>query len=334
MSKPIQTPSALGVSPKLDAQKHQFLTDVATLYYRHNLTQSEIAQRIGVSRASVSRLLSEAHDYGVVEITIHAPIGREETLSYELKRLFKLQDAYVITAGTWAHEQIIEALGVVAARVLYEHLLPEMTLGISWNTSVYQVARALQDAHQINANVIQLTGIANRVNPILDGPDLVRCLAHKLGGQYHDIAAPLMVSNLTVRDALLADDAIRARLDMARVADVALIGIGAVEPELCTLLQIGYINKQTLNSIIESGAVGEVLSNFYDIDGNILNLELHDRVIGLSAADLRQIDYVIGVAGGDEKADAIIGALHGGYIDCLVTDDRAAQAIIDKELAK
>ncbi|MFW5748214.1 MAG: sugar-binding transcriptional regulator [Chloroflexota bacterium] len=313
----------------IDTDKHQLLADVATLYYRNNLTQAEIAEKLGVSRPSVSRLLREARDLGVVQITINAPVRRSRSLGERLKAASPVSEVHVITAGSRGYSQVVEALGVVAAQVLQRKLQDHMVLGISWNTGVYQVVRALQHARRMDVTVVQLTGSANNVNPLLDGPDLARWLADTLGGRYMYLPAPMVVPSAEVREALMQDRTIKHRLSMARGADLALLGIGSVIPPLCSMLQTGYITEEDLNEISALGGVGDILGTFYDQDGQPLDIPLRNRVVGLQLHELHDIGCVIGVAGGGEKAKAIAGALRGGYIDCLVTDDKAAQAIID-----
>jgi deoxyribonucleoside regulator len=315
-------------SPELTEDKHRFLADVATLYYDENLTQSEIAERLGISRSSISRLLKEARDLGVVQIAINRPADNSAQLSNALKTALDVAEVYVVPAGMRGYSQVVEALGVVAANILQQKLRDNSILGISWSTGVYQAVRALQNASAMNVTVAQLTGSVVNANPLLDSPDLERWLAQTLGARYVYLPAPLMVSDEHIRDALLADKMIAERLKIARQADVALVGIGAAFPPLSSLLQMGYITEDDLREATRLGGVGDILSTFFDLEGQPIDLALHKRIIGVSLDDLKNIRHVIGVAASREKAKAIIGALRGRYINCLVTDDQAATAIL------
>ncbi len=321
-------PSDGAVEPSLSHERHRFLAEVASLYYEANLTQSEIAKELDISRSSVSRLLSEAREAGVVDITVRWPSDAMSDLGQRLKQIFDIDDVRIVYSGERGYTQVLETLGRVAAGLLERKLQDNMTLGISWNTGVYQVVRAFRAAHRMGVKVVQLTGSVGMVNPILDGPDLARWLAQMLGGQYLYLPAPLVVDNPETRAALLADRTIAERLEAARQADVVLLGIGTVFPPLCSLLQTGYLTDDELADITAAGGVGDILTTFYDIQGNILSLPFHDRTVGLPLHDLRHIPCVIGVAAGEHKAGAIVGALRGGYLTCLVTDDRAARAML------
>jgi deoxyribonucleoside regulator len=312
----------------IDATRHQLLANVASMYYESELNQNDIAEELGISRSSVSRLLSEAREQGVVNITIRWPTSTSRDLTAELSHYFPEAEVHVIQGRGHGYSQIVEMLGRLAARLLEQKLKDNMILGISWNTGVYQVVRAFRAARRLGVRVIQLTGSAGVVNPLLDGPDLARWLAQMLGGQYLYLPAPLVVDSTATRDALLNDRTISERLELAAQADIALVGIGTVFPPLSSLFQIGYMNDEELATIATMGGVGDILTTFYDIEGRILPLEFHERIIGLPLEKLRDIDGVIGVAAGEEKAAAIIGALTAGYVDCLVTDDNAALRVL------
>lgn len=313
---------------QISGERQALLAKVATLYYEKNLTQAEIAQNLSISRPQVSRLLAEGRQEGVVEIIIHHPVDKNSSLKQELTDRFALKDVKILSADRLGYAQIIERLGTVAARHLEEKLQDDMILGISWNTGVYQVVNALQAARQKKVTVVQLTGAVGSVNPLIDGPDLTRWLAQILGGQYKYLPAPLLVESPATRQALLEDRAIREQMELIEEMDMALVGIGGLSPALSSLLLAGYITENELREIIRQGGVGDICSYHFDLHGQVLPLEIHDRLIGVSLETLQKTPYVIGVGGGLEKAVAVLGALRMGVIDCLITDQIVARAVL------
>lgn len=309
-------------------EKHALLAKVASLYYEKELTQAEIARRLNISRPQVSRLLAESRQEGVVEIVIHHPVDKYASLKQDLLERFHLKGVQLLASGHLGYAQLTERLGVVAARHLEECLQDGMILGISWNTGVYQVVNALQAARQKAVTVVQLTGAVGSINPLLDGPDLTRWLAQTLGGQYKYLPAPLLVESPATRQALLEDRSIREPMALLEQMSIALIGIGSLSPALSSLLLAGYITETELREIIRQGGVGDICSYHYDLHGHVLPLELHDRLIGVSLETLKKTPYVIGVGGGIDKASAVLGALRLGVLDCLVTDEMAARAVL------
>jgi DNA-binding transcriptional regulator LsrR (DeoR family) len=312
----------------ISEEKHALLAKVASLYYERNQTQAEIARQLRVSRPQVSRLLAEGRQEGVVEIVIHHPQDKFATLRQDLLDRFNLKDVCLLASGSMGYAHLIERLGALAARYLEERLRDDMMLGISWNTGVYQVVNALQAARQKKVTVVQLTGAVGTINPLLDGPDLTRWLAQTLGGQYKYLPAPLLVESPATRAALLQDRSIRESLALMEQMDGALVGIGGLSPALASLLTAGYISEGELREIIRQGGVGDICSYHYDLHGNLLPLELHNRLIAVSLETLRLTPWVIGVGGGIDKAAAVLGALRLGVLDCLVTDDLAARAVL------
>jgi len=241
---------------------------------------------------------------------------------------FGLKEVQLLTSGHLEPKQLTERLGAIAARHLEGYLQDDLILGVSWSRGVYQVGKSLQVARQKKVTVVQLTGTVGTINPLLDGPDLTRSIAQTLGGRYKYLPAPLLVESPDTRVAIMQDRSIREHMALFDEMSIALVGIGHLRPDYAGLLVTGYITEAELREIIRQGGVGDVCSYHYDLRGNILPLELHQRLIGVSLESLRRIPYVIGVGGGIDKATAILGALRLGIIDCLVTDEIAARAVL------
>ncbi len=310
------------------------LARVARMYYEKDMTQAEIAEQMGVSRSQVSRWLTEARELGIVEIRVKGAWGKVADIQSRLEERFSLKEALVMDTGGRGYAQVVQGLGVLAASRLSELLEGRMTLGIAWSTGVYQVVSALRSAQQKGVTVVQLVGAVGSVNPLLDGPDLARWLAQTLSGKYKYLPAPLFASDPETRDAILREPLIREAVDLAEHADIALVGIGAVSPpHLSSLFNAKRITEEDLRTIESKGGVGDICGYFYDIRGKLLDLELHRRIIGVSWEALHRIPLVMGVAGGREKAPAILGALRSGVVDYLVTDSEAASLVLEMDEA-
>ncbi len=311
------------------------LARVARMYYEQDLTQAEIAEQLGVSRSQISRWLTEARDLGIVEIRIHGLWSRVAELQYQLERRFPIKEALVMDRGGRGYMQVVQGLGVLAANRLAELLEGEMTLGIAWSTGVYQVVSALRSARQKGVTVVQLMGAVGAQNPLLDGPDLTRWLAQTLSGQYRYLPAPLFASDPQAREAIISEPSVREVIELAENADLALVGIGAVSPaRYSSLFNARRLTEEDLREIEAKGGVGDICGYFYDIHGQLLDLELHQRLIGVSWEALYRIPVVMGVAGGRRKAAAILGALRSGVIDYLVTDSEAAELVLEMDAAE
>jgi DNA-binding transcriptional regulator LsrR (DeoR family) len=313
---------------QVEGDRWELLSRVAHLYYKKNRTQAEIAQQLHISRPQVSRLLAEGRDAGVVEITIHYPRDTVSALKQELLDLFKLKSVNILSAGNLGYSHLQEQLGVLAAAQIERELRPGLILGLSWNTGVYQVVKALQAARQVDVTVIQLTGAVGTITPLIDGPDLTRWLAQSLGARYQYLHAPLLADNPESREILLQQRSVQEPMALLNQMDLALVGIGSLLPALSSLLQAHYIAEAELREIVRQGGVGEICAYHYNLHGAILPLDLHQRIIGVDLKTLTETPCVVGVGGSIHKAAAILGALRLGVLDCLITDEIAARAVL------
>jgi deoxyribonucleoside regulator len=287
-------------------ERDEFLATVATLYYKMNQSQGEIAARLGVSSSQVSRLLKEAKERNIVTIQIHTPIPRDFLLEQELLQRFPLKDAYVLqTAGEAGADQLLRATGQLAATFLQRVIsqLPSgASIGIAWGTGVHAAINALPDQLAQRVDAVQLMGGVGAL--AIDGPDLARMIAIKLGGRHHDLHAPVLVEQPATREIFLAEPSVREGIVRAQAVNIAITGIGTVQDEASSFLR------------------------FFDLQGRAENIPFNQRVIGIELADLRRIQTVLAVARGVVKAAAIVGALRGRYATVLATDDVTARAVL------
>jgi deoxyribonucleoside regulator len=312
------------VRPRDDGR--QLMAKVADLYYLRDLTQQEIADRLGLSRPTVSRLLQRARAEGVVRIEVNPPEESHHDLARELEERFGLREAVVVTGRSESPTLTRRALGQAGARYLDRCLKGREVVGVSWGTTLNEVIHHVRP-RPLRTTVVPLVGGAGQVAPGVHANDLARRLAQAHGGEVHLLHAPAVVASPEVQEALCSDPGIRRALDLARRAQVALVGVGALVPS-STLVQSGYFSVRELAALRERGAVGDVCTRPYTRDGLPVDEALQRRIVAVQFEDLRRIPTVVAVAGGLEKAEAILGLLRGDLVDVLVTDHLAARAVL------
>jgi deoxyribonucleoside regulator len=305
-----------------------YLAQVASLYYDQGKSQEEVAQEFGISRSAVSRLLTEARERGIVEIIVHYPWRTSPELEHALMTHFELKAANVLITENKSYEEMLQGLGVLAARYLERVLYDGIIIGISWGTALYQMIRAMRRRRLSGVGIVQLIGATGSENVPTDGPILAQLLTDQLGGSCYYIYAPLIVENEAVREVLLQDRNIRDTLTRAKRADIALVGIGTTRSDLSSLLRAGYVDEAEAERIRATGAVGDICAQHFSLAGEWLDIDINRRVVGISLDSLSKIDTVIGVAGGSRKGAAILGALRGRRVNVLITDDQAAQRVL------
>lgn len=308
------------------------LVTVASLYYELNQNQQEIADRLEISRSSVSRLIKEARDLGIVEIRINRPTYRDYVLEQALLDAFGLQDAYVLTTRQeQGDDERLVAVGRLAAIYLkrvIDVLPPHSCIGIAWGTGVHAAVQAVQEDHGRQLDVVQILGSVGAPDPVIDGPDLARTLAAKLGGRHHDLHAPVLVEQEGLRAMLYNESSVREGLRRARSVALAVTGIGTVQDEAASFLRAGHLSVADLAHLRALGVVGETVGRFFDIEGRSAGFAINERIIGIDLDDLRCIPRVLAVARGLPKTAAILGALRGRYLTVIATDDITARAVL------
>lgn len=316
--------------PKLKNKEQELdlLVQVAELYYQQGLLQADIAKRLSVSRSTISRALQHARDAGIVEIKIHIDRVKTQQLELALRREFELTEVRVLRDTPHTGDTTDE-LGQLAAAYLSQNIEDGMILGVSYGRSVAATIRHIEPERPKDVTVIQVIGALGAKNPLIEGADLSRQLANKYGGSYRYLYAPLLVEDRTTRDLLLEEPLVNDVLTIGRQANIALFGIGALEADFSDLWS-DYLNLDTLDTLRAKGAVGHLCAEFFDIHGNVLDTATNDRSISIGLKSLLDIYTVVAVAGGKQKSNAILGALRGGYIDVLITDEAAAHSIIKK----
>ena len=313
------------------AEQSQFnlLVHVARLYYLQRLTHQEIANRLGLSRIKVTRLLQKAVDDGIVEFRIAEPLSQTFELEEELRSRFHLKKALVVSSGENA-EQLLEHLGARAADYLGALLEPGSVIGIGWGRTLEAVCRAARKKKVVapGSTVVSLTGgmAATTLQP--NPYDVATHLARAIGGTPRYLLLPAIVESARMRALLLDEPSSRQVTDLWEKLTVCLLSIGSISPQT----GLFYSHPQparACDAVRKQGGVGDLLAQYFSADGTFLTTAFSDRTLAMDVTRLPGVALTIGVAGGAQKADAILGALRSGCLNVVVTDETAARRVLE-----
>jgi deoxyribonucleoside regulator len=307
----------------------EILARVASLYFEEGLTQEQISMHLGYSRSYISRMITEAKQEGIVEIYVHHPLERVFALEQSLEKVFKLNEVCVLKRKDLAYPQMLTRLGGLGARLLSQKITEQSIIGISWGNALFEVGNALTFQDFPEVKIVQLIGSATSQEHQVDGPGLARLFAYKLNGQYYTLAAPWLVVSKEIRDALLREKRMHDVLELMKKVDLAFVGIGSIDLSICSLIRAGFLTTDEASGLAEMGVVGDVCGHHFDIHGNLMEVPLAGYAFGIDTTTLHAIPLAIGVAGGSVKAPAILGALRSRLVNSLVTDETAAQVILE-----
>jgi lsr operon transcriptional repressor len=309
------------------------LLRVAWFYYKDELTQDEIARRLSVSRASVGRMLDRARKVGLVSISLNADHLGAFEVSRQLRQTFGLAEALVIPDhhdDLGDHHELNARLGLGGAQFMSTHLRPGGTLGVGWGETVSRVIASTSFGAVGPIHMVSLTGGVDAYLPAFlssnkgEGPAEAEMTSATV------IPTPIVASTPELAAALKAEPAIQSVLKQACDVDQAIVGVGTPTAD-ATIVQMGYLAADDVRMLHDHHVVGDILGQFFDAGGRVVKLPIHDRRIGIELADLTQIPKVTGVAGGLHKVDAILGALRGGFLDVLVTNELTALRLLELE---
>ncbi len=314
------------MTTRLDQQR---MLSAARLYYEDNRTQEQVARALKTSRPQVSRLLQQARREGIVQIKIVDPTSTHGALGERLRAAFGLDEAIVVAAQADAPEQARQRIGQAAARYL-EHVVQNgNTVGVGWGRTLYEVVRALEPRRHVAINVVPLIGGLGQIAPVFQVHDLARALAEAFSAQLQSFYVPALVESDAIAASLLRSADVRQVAALWQNLDVALVGIGnvAFEAEM-QMLFADYLNDETQTRLRAAQAVGDICVRFFDAHGKPC-ADAMRGVVGIELKQLKRARHVIGVAGGEAKAEAILGALRGRFINVLITDEVAARRVLE-----
>jgi DNA-binding transcriptional regulator LsrR (DeoR family) len=312
-----------------ELEKSELLAQVAHLYFDKDLNQTAIAKKIGVSRSSVSRLLAQAREQGIVEVVIHFPVNTSPELEKRMMETFSLKEVCILNTKELDLSDRLYRLSILAGRYLENVLQDGEVLAVSWGSTLLEVGKNFHPTKRLNnLEVVQLIGAVGSSQIEIDATNLVRLFAGATGGKYYNLNAPMMVETVETQKALLNEPSIIETLNRAKHASIALVGIGEIEQALSIVYRSNILDESSIQVLHEQNGVGAACSQYYDITGRPISGKVNDRVVGLSLDNLKDIPRVVGIAIGEYKAKAIFGALRGHIVNVLVTDDLTAECVL------
>lgn len=301
----------------------------AWLYFIEEMTQSEIADKLGVSRSTVIRLLQRARQSGLVTISLSVSMETFE-LERDLERVFGLKKARIVPEADDDDTQR-RWLGQIAAETLQEMARKNSTMAISWGRTLRAMADSLTGEVSVPGmrTVALLGGLHNAdrgTNPF----EVAELVGTFFDAPARALYAPVYVRNAATASGLTADPGLAEALDMARRASLVVFSVGTLSDD-ATMLKLGYVNPTEKAFLESKGAVADIACRWIDQEGKPVELPQTIHPIGITLNDLRNIPERLLVAGGANKAEAIHASLRGNYATHFITDEAVAKALLASE---
>ncbi|MFC6181339.1 sugar-binding transcriptional regulator [Lactiplantibacillus daowaiensis] len=314
---------------KFDIERVNQLIEISKLYYEDGLNQTDISKQVHIHRTEISRLLKEARELGIVKINIDSSFGASEKLSAEFKAFFGLKKAIVVptTPGS-SYSDDLKSVGMYAGNYLQQQLTSNSVVGLSWGRTLATVINSVDTMNGISnvTSVPLIGGPIGKLDVDYQANNLVHILANRIKeSTSYTLDSPVMISSPALRKELLDNPNNKAVTDFWKKLNVAIFGIGSSKITN-NLAWRGFYKDTGFEDILQGSAVGDILSQPFTIDGQLIK-EANGGLVGMELAALKNAPLRIGVATGENKAEAILGALRSETLNVLVTSDKTAVAI-------
>ncbi|ROV60000.1 sugar-binding transcriptional regulator [Vibrio ponticus] len=305
------------------------------LYYQEGLSQTEVAKLMGISRVTVVKYLQTAREKGLVQISLDLNTFSSIETSLLIKDKFSLDRVIIVPDGEYAHQReesklMRERLARAGGMYLNQVVEDGDVLGVAWGRTIHQMSNVMTPKSCKGVTVMQMLG-SMPAQPDFTTIEASSQLANKLSGKVISLHVPAVVSSSRLAVELQAEPIIRANFDALTRCNKALFVVGNALEEN-PLIRVGVLSKQEMQHYRELGAVGVICGRFYDKLGQPVVAEIDLRILGISLAQLRQVEKRIFLAGGERNYDATLGAILGGYVSDLIIDEGTAEYLANVEL--
>lgn len=302
------------------------LARAAWLYYVEEFTQSQVADKLGVSRSTVIRLLQRARKSGLVTISLGVSSETFE-MERDLETVFGLKKVRIVPAADTIEMQR-RWIGQVAAEALQEMARKDTIIAVSWGSTLQAMADALQGEYSLpGMKIVALIGGLHNADRGTNPYEVAEQVGHFFDAPARALYAPVYVRNAETAAGLISDPGLAEALDLARRASLVVFGVGALDDD-ATMLKLGYVNATEKEFLSRKGAVADIACRWIDGDGAPVDLPTTIHPIGITLGDLRNIPDRLLVAGTPQKQEAILASLRGGYASHLITDEGVAQYLL------
>jgi Transcriptional regulator, contains sigma factor-related N-terminal domain len=312
----------------MDVIKMRNVVEILKSYYELGMSQEEIAQQQHLSKSKVNRIIKKAISDGYIKITVNYPITPVKELESEFIREFGLKKAFFAPVIVDDPELIKKDVCRALANDLPNFVRNDDIIGVSWGNTIKMLASYLPKIEGKGIKIVQLNGgIARNTKPT-NGLQIIEEFSNAFQGLGYVLPMPAIVDNSLIVDVLKNDSQIHHVFDLMEKSRIAIFGIGYVSRD-SVLYSAKYFKDEEYDELQKKGAVGDICSRYYDIDGKIIDKVLDSRTVGISWETLKQKEYSIGIVSGDEKVKSLLGALNGGYINTLYSDENTARKVLN-----
>ena len=308
---------------------------VCSLYYEDDMRQQEVSDYLGISRATVSRMLQKGKESGIVRVGVINPVQFSyNKLEKALERKYGLKEVIVVESSALdTKTESVSRMYERAALYLSQFFTDGDWIGVTMGHTLHNIVKTNR-AFEKDKKLMFVPIVGGIGQSTIDKVDvqsnrIAQEFSRKFGGTYTQFLSPAVFSEQKAMEYFLKEKSISYIFDDFQKLDTLIMGIGIPQRVESTLVRAGYITGENLEKFARDGMAGDIALHFFDEDGATEKFRaFNDRVAGMPLEMMKKVRNRIGIAGGENRAEAIRGAIKGGFINMLITNIDAAEKLL------
>ena len=308
---------------------------VCSLYYEDDMRQQEVSDYLGISRATVSRMLQKGKESGIVRVEVINPVQFSyNKLEKALERKYGLKEVIVVESSALdTKTESVSRMYERAALYLSQFFKDGDWIGVTMGHTLHNIVKTNR-AFEKDKKLMFVPIVGGIGQSTIDKVDvqsnrIAQEFSRKFGGTYTQFLSPAVFSEQKAMEYFLKEKSISYIFDDFQKLDTLIMGIGIPQRVESTLVRAGYITRENLEKFARDGMAGDIALHFFDEDGATEKFRaFNDRVAGMPLEMMKKVRNRIGIAGGENRAEAIRGAIKGGFINMLITNIDAAEKLL------
>ena len=308
---------------------------VCSLYYEDDMRQQEVSDYLGISRATVSRMLQKGKESGIVRVEVINPVQFSyNKMEKALERKYGLKEVIVVESSALdTKTESVSRMYERAALYLSQFFKDGDWIGVTMGHTLHNIVKTNR-AFEKDKKLMFVPIVGGIGQSTIDKVDvqsnrIAQEFSRKFGGTYTQFLSPAVFSEQKAMEYFLKEKSISYIFDDFQKLDTLIMGIGIPQRVESTLVRAGYITGENLEKFARDGMAGDIALHFFDEDGDTEKFcAFNDRVAGMPLEMMKKVRNRIGIAGGENRAEAIRGAIKGGFINMLITNIDAAEKLL------
>jgi len=308
----------------------RIIARVAELFYVHDISQYDIAEKFNFSKAKVCRIIKEAKKRDIIEFSIKRVNKRSLELEQKVEKTYNLREViiyYNSDLNNCEQEILFQEIGKLGVDYIKRIIEDNLNFALTWGKTLRYLIKNIRFEKKFNLNVFSTIGSVSLTDTENQAANITQMFCEKTGGKCYPVYLPLFVKTPELKATLMQSNDISKIIGDSSNIDYYFTSLGAISKD-SRMYTLGGFDLNFFNTLTEKKIIGEIGLNFYDINGNFINAGMEDRTIKLSVDEIRKSKNKVVIAFGQEKVDAIKGFLKTGIADVLITDSKTAESIL------